>query len=359
MAVLIVSLVSAVGNFGWGLALAFSLSLASVLSLLILYGSPKRRFHVTTNPRRLRAFKAERMRCSLLTGGEGAEAGIDVQLVGAPEGLQVRHVSGEGGRHELAIYSTLAGSFGGLKVGVSMNDRLGLYARYEEHYLDLVVESLPMALRSRTLPWATIAQTLGELPSGTRGFAQEFYTAELYDTSRDAKDILWSRVAEVGNDEFMVKVREANIVDVLTVCLVAGGSREGKQLDIWRDLALEAIAQIGVAVLRCGASFKVVQSRGDAAWVTQAHDLRSLADLSMQVSRYEGVEIPVLEGLRASSLLITGEPELRLPEVFRLALRVPTVVISFQRKGFAPGFEVSFFTGSEDLTGLVNRVLGR
>jgi len=359
LAIIITCLVSAVWDFGWGLALAFALSIASLFSLLALNSSPESNFLVRASPRRLRAFKSEKMKCSLRTEVGGLSPDIEVRLVGAPEGLRARLVQDEAGDQRLAISSSVAGSFGGLKVGLSMNDMLGLFSRYEEHDLDLIVESLPVALRSKTFPAPAMARTLGELPSGTRGFAQEFYTAELYDTSRDAKDIWWNRVAELGSDRLMMKVREANIVDELTVCLVEGGFREGKQLNIWRDLALEATAQVGVATIQCGATLRVVQTRGDSAMVTRARDLPRLADLLMRVSRNEGTEIPALEGLNASSVLITGEPELRLPYVLKVALRVPTVVITFQRKGFVPGFEGSFFTGSEDLGGLVNRVLAR
>jgi hypothetical protein len=225
--------------------------------------------------------------------------------------------------------------------------------------LDLDAEFLPTSLLSKREKVLVSAAMLGDRPAGSRGSGQEFYSAELYDSSHDSKGILWKRQAMTEGDNLMVRVGEANIPESLTVCLLEAHRRTLKELPGWMDLASEAVSLIGLKTLDAGSSLRVIHQIEGVATVAEARDLRELAELLVGLWR-DGVAKRIATVTPAeASIIMTGEAEMQNPAIFGLLLRKPSVVLSYTTQRVAQGTRVVFFTGKESVSELVSGVLSR
>ena len=255
--------------------------------------------------------------------------------------------------------SGYAGVFSGFHLRIGIGDPLGLFSRYEGRRLELAAEFLPKSLLAKQEGIAVSAAMLGDRPAGSRGFGQEFYTAELYDPSHDSRGILWKRQARTEGDTLMVRVGEANIPETLTVCLLEHHSREARELPGWMDLASEAVSLIGLSVLASGSSLRIIHQIGNDATVSEARDLRGLADLLSWLWRDDTGKERSRQGPGDAAIIVTGKKEIENPDILGLMLRRPSVVLSYTSGSVAHGANVVFFTGKENISLLVNRVLSR
>jgi len=335
------------------------MSVIAIASFTYLRLSSKKVFEVKLGPGQRRTFKGDALAFPIIFESPGDETRAVLELLRVPEGAQARLRSSPDQGHTLLVSSRFSGVFAGWSLKVGILDPIGLFKRYEETKLDLQAEFLPSSLLARRQEVVVRAAMLGDRPAGSRGFGQEFYSAELYDSSQDSKGILWKRQAKLGGDFLMVRVGEANIPETLTICLLESQKRIPRELPGWMDLASEAVSLIGLTVLRSGSSMRVIHIvRGEAS-TAEAKDLKGLADLlawlwSEDPARQKVQGIPSEAGI-----VVTGEPEMQDPGVFGLLLRIPSVVLTFSVGKVSRSRTVVFFTGKENLGGLVSEVLSR
>jgi hypothetical protein len=234
-----------------------------------------------------------------------------------------------------------------------------LFKRHEECRLDLTAEFLPVSLLAKMEGVVVEAAMLGDRPAGSRGFGQEFYAAELYDSSHDSKGILWKRQAMIEGDSLMVRVGEANIPATLTVCLLEAQRRAPRELPRWMDLASEAVSLIGLTVLGSGSNLRVIHQIGEEATVDEARDLKTLADLLLWLWHDAAAKQKAHVALADAAIIVTGEAEVQKPDIFGLLLSKPSIVLSNSRGRVTQSASVVFFTGKENVGGLVTKVLSR
>ena len=352
------SLAGSAAGYGWALVLSLSLTAAAIISYVLLRLSPRKAFEVRLGRERSRTFKGSTLSYPISFDSPNGEEKTSVDLIQAPEGVQAELHSERGGR-ELVVRSAYAGVFSGFHLRIGIGDPLGLFSRYEGCRLDLAAEFLPKSLLVKQEGITVSAAMLGDRPAGSRGFGQEFYTAELYDPSHDSKGILWKRQARSEGDALMVRVGEANIPETLTVCLLEHHGRTARELPGWMDLASEAVSLIGLSVLASGSSLRVIHKIGNDATVSDAKDLRGLADLLGWLWHDDtGKERSPL-GPGDAAIIVTGKKEIENPDILGLMLRKPSVVLSYTSGSVTHGANVIFFTGKENISLLVNRVLSR
>jgi len=335
------------------------MSVTAIASFAYLRLSSKKVFEVKLGPGQRRAFKGNALAFPIIFESPGDETRAVLELLRVPEGAQARLRSSPDQGHTLLVSSRFSGVFAGWSLKVGILDPIGLFKRYEETKLDLQAEFLPSSLLARRQEVVVRAAMLGDRPAGSRGFGQEFYSAELYDSSQDSKGILWKRQAKLGGDFLMVRVGEANIPETLTICLLESQKRIPRELPGWMDLASEAVSLIGLTVLRSGSSMRVIHIvRGEAS-TAEAKDLKGLADLLAWLWSDDSARQKVQGVPSEAGIMVTGEPEMQDPSVFGLLLRIPSVVLTFSVGKVSRSRTVVFFTGKENLGGLVSEVLSR
>ena len=280
-----------------------------------------------------------------------------VALPRTPEGLKAELGRMPDGSWKILANSKFSGLYQGLKVRLSFVDFLGIAERYAERELDLRLEFLPKAMLLELASVNMAPVTLGEVPANRMGLAQEIYGAERYNLSQDVKDILWKRLARFGTASPMVRVREANTPELLTVCVLELTEREGLEHYKWMDTVCEAVARLGRATIAVGMRFRVLRVTGRGRTLAEAHDLGTLADCTMAIWEVEE-EGRIGDGAESASIIITGEDELNAGEAGLISGK-PTVVISPRPTPSLRNARSVFFTGSEDLSGVVGQVLSR
>ena len=338
-------------------ALGFALAAVAATSLLLARMS-SRDAHVSVETRRLRVFKGEatatlvRLKWS---GRRWVRAGT-LSLEEVP-GLESESRGLEPSLFELALRPVLAGRFEIRSVRLQVTDMAGLFVAQETLPVDLVVESLPLALLEPIRTAAPFPRAVGENPAGRGGLGQEFYAVGQYYPDLDTRDILWKRVARMEDESISVKVREANIRMSVRVGLAVGWTSP-KQRAQRIDLVSEAVAQIGRLLLSLGTTLEVAYASSPEPQRARASNVAELVGVLMALS---GTNSSVLQtaGLPECDLLLIDSDQLN-----GLAMRpsenpVPVVVVSENALPDAMPPSVSKFTGQEDLSALSMMVLCR
>lgn len=349
---------ASLATFGWGLALGFSLAVVVLVSLLVVATFPKEALSLTTDASHCRAFKGAEATTNLSIGSNRGTALSEFDLAFIPEGLEVT-VSGEGARRTLGVKSKFAGVYGGLKVRVGITDPLGVFARSEIHELPVRFEFLPISLLAAGVPLRVAPAMLGDFPAGRSGFGQEFYSAETYTSARSSRDIMWKRQARMPTDHLMVRVGEANIPERLTVCLLERRSLAERRSPRWMDLALEAMARVGLPVVSSGVTLRVLHVLGEGTTVSEARDTEQLASLLVSLWNDEADKATTEVRLSQADIMIVSEVETQAPDTMGLVLSKPSVILGWGRRRVLGGSSVVFFSGHEDVSALVARVLSK
>jgi hypothetical protein len=351
--------IGSLGSFEWGLALALSLTTVAVVSFVSLRLVPQRVFEVNLREAPTRAFKGGTLEYPLLFRSSRDEQTAHVKLLAVPEGIHADLVpDGEHG-HILTMTSKFSGAYSGFSLKVGVYDPIGIFVRYEERTLGLVAEFLPLSLLAPRSEITVSAAILGDRPGGSRGSGQEFYAAEPYDSAHESKGILWKRLAESQGNNLMVRVGEANIPETLTICFLEAQRRPPKQLPPWMDLASEAISIIGLTIIGTRSTLRLIHQVGNGSTVYEAKDLSSLADALAWIWRDDVYKERTTERAADAGIVITGEAEIQDPSIFTLLARKPSVVLSYSSSRVTRGAGVVFFTGNENISGLVYQVMSR
>lgn len=307
---------------------------------------------------RTRTFKGTTVSVGLQLGGGPRAAAVQLELFSMPKGLEAS-IDGEGAYRVLSLNSKLAGVFAGLEVRVWMLDELGLFKRTETHVVDLAVEFLPRILLARREPIRASSVVLGDYPAGRSGFGQEFYSAEVTHSAPSSKEVIWKRQARLPDDSLMVRVGEANIPEKITVCLIELGETDRRENPQWMDLVSEAIANIGLSAVMSGTALRLIHALGDRISVSEARDEVSLANLVMWLWRDDVVKEKASEPLSEADIIVTAQADTQAPTVRSLVMEKPSVILTWGPRNPVPGSNLVFFSGSEDVSNLVARVLSR
>jgi hypothetical protein len=353
-------------------ALGLSLSVMAAASLA-LFWYRFRRAGVSTEVRRLRVFKRESgaFPIRVRPGSSRWVRLVSVSLEDRP-GLdcEVRRLDGDGDP-EMVLTPSLAGRSEGLVAKVRGTDPLGLFTMVRGTELGLVLESLPLALRTPARPLRVSLLSFGENPAGRPGAGQELYAVGEFQPGMDPRDIMWKRAAEATEETALpVRVREINVRKVVSIGVLVGSGSEDERARRG-DLVSEAIAQVGVQVIRIGTALEIVGCpppsgvrRATASTVAELADVTS----STWVGGGAGTPIRTPSGSSSFDLLIVGPQEVgpgALPP-FRLLL-----VVSDEGSDGAHSLPISppsssfrhlprgasVFTGKEDLSGLTSSVI--
>ena len=355
---MLVSVTGTLAFYGWGLALGFAFSAICLFSLVALVRLRKESLGITVDRSRARAFKGEQIPASISVGLSKSWTLAQLDLMTVPEGLEAR-ITEDGPRRMLTVKSNFAGVYKGVKVRVGVLDPLGIFERTEVHEIGMEFEFLPNYLLARPEPLRVSAAMLGDFPAGRRGHGQEFYSAEVYTASGNSRDIMWKRQAKMPNDFLMVRVGEANIPEMMTVCFIEKQDAPMRHNANWMDLASEAIAHVGLPVVASGVTMRLIHVFGDRTTVTLAKDPESLAQALMWVWREdiekEGTELEPED----ADILIASQAETATPAIMGLFERKPSVLLGWDRRRVVLGTGVVFFTGREEVGWLVAKVLSR
>jgi hypothetical protein len=356
---ILVSLAGSLASFGWGLALGFALAVVVLVSLVAVVTFPKDALMLSVDSPRGRAFKGEEISAGLNISSKRGASLAQFELAQVPEGLEAAIV-GDGAKRRLSVNSRYAGVFSGLKVRVGILDPLGIFARTEVHSVRLSFEFLPTFLLAKKEPMRVSAAILGDFPAGRGGYGQEFYSAEMYTPASSSRDIMWKRQAKLPNDSLMVRVGEANIPEKLTVCFIERLGVEDRRSPRWMDLASEAIARVGLPVVSTGTTLRLLHIVGETEVVAETKDAGGLANILIGLWSEGPPAVGSIESPRQADMIIVAETETASSDVMGLVLDKPSVLLGWgQQKKAARGSNVIFFSGREDVSGLVARVLSR
>jgi len=339
--------------------LALSLTIVAVVSFASLRLVPHVAFDVKLKEAPTRAFKGGTLEFPLVFRSARDEQAAHVKLLSAPEGVQADLVPDGGHGQILAITSKFSGAYSGFSLKVGVYDPIGVFVRYEERKLNLVAEFLPLSLLAPRSEISVAAAILGDRPGGSRGSGQEFYAAEPYDSAHESKGILWKRLAESQGNNLMVRVGEANIPETLTICFLESQRRPPKQLPPWMDLASEAISIIGLTIIGTRSTMRIIHQAGNQATIDEARDITGLADALAWIWRDDVHKEKTTATATDAGIVITGEAEIQDPSIFALLARKPSVVLSYSSSRVTRGAGVVFFTGNENISGLVYQVMSR
>ncbi|MDG6988224.1 MAG: hypothetical protein JRN21_02750 [Nitrososphaerota archaeon] len=306
---------------------------------------------------RVRAFKGEEIMVPLRVKTGSVSARMD--LVTVPDGLEAE-IKGEGKERSLVARSRYAGVYTGLKARVEIADPLEILARSEVKEVGIVCEFLPTSLLGTGEPIRVSATRLGDLPAGRGGSGQEFYAAEVYTTSRSAKDIMWKRHARTPDELLLVRTGEANIPERMNLWFYEEEEGEEKKRTPARmDLASEAIARVGLPVVSTGTKLRVRHIHRGRATLTEAKDREGLADLVAKLWEDEAAAGVAAESPSQADMVITSEEAAHSPEVMGLVMNRPSVLLVWGEGRGMKGSSVVFFSGHEDLSSLVGMVLSK
>jgi len=358
--VLLGTIVSSILDVKLVLAACFSLLMAAGISEILLAASTTGNVRVDLEEPYLNCFK----------GGEVIEnisiryrrnrfVRVLVSSVKGPEGVvTVPNDSTES--LSLSFRPQYAGQFQGLRVTFDFLDPLGLFKKtLEVVRSDFIIDCYPSSLLKEVRQVAPLTLALGERSGRVHGSGQEFYSIDEYNPSVEKKNIYWKKTASLPDERLLVKVREANIPQAITIGLVKTVSRETDLA--WMDLACEAAGDLGAHIFSLGCDVRLAFYRDERISRLEAEDLQEFRESLMQMSRSQvaGIEF-VSEILHECEICVTGFKEVEDSLLASEVARKPSLLIKDGE--ILPqtiGNLSLIYTGTEDVTELVNRVVRR
>ena len=254
-----------------------------------------------------------------------------------------------------------SGRFQGLRITFDFADPLGLFRkRLELMRDDFTIDCYPASLLKQVRQSAPLALALGERAGRTHGSGQEFYSIDEYNSSVERKNIYWKKIASLPDERLLVKIRESNIPQSLSVGLLKIIDREQNELE-WMDIACEGAAMLGTNIFSLGCDVELVYCFDSKIVNVVSSDLIEFRESLMQMSRSGKSNGDLTsEILNASDICITGMKELEDGLLALEVARKPTLLIKdldvFPK---TIGNLSIVYTGSEDVSRLVNTVVRR
>jgi len=346
------------------LALSFALSVIAAVSLLALRLSRGDVAVLSVQPQRLRAFKLERAVLTLnVTKARRRRIGwlsLRVDTVRMPGGVDASFRAVSQTAVEVTAIPRYAGRYRGLGAKYELNDPLGIFGEFgEAEFEDFTIDVLPLALLAPARSVVIPAVTMGEKPAGRRGAAQELYAIDEYHPFAETKEILWKRAAARTPDErLLIRVREANIPRSLKIGLLEALGR-GSGRPAWMDATTEAVAAIGIILLRAGTEVEVLRSSPGGVARLRASNPDELANLVVEM--WTPIDASHLSDVATEAdFLVTGLEELDRTAVSEAARGKPSLLV-LGGPGSPPRMtgRTTVYTGAESVVRVVSAVLAR
>ena len=347
------------------LALSFALSVIAAVSLLTLRLSRREVAVLSVQPQRLRAFKLERAVLTLnVTRARRRRwmgwLSLRVDTVRMPGGVDASFRAVSQTAVEVTAIPRYAGRYRGLGAKYELNDPLGIFGEFgEAEFEDFTIDVLPLALLAPARGVVIPAVTMGEKPAGRRGAAQELYAIDEYHPFAETKEILWKRAAARTPDErLLIRVREANIPKSLKIGLLEAAER-GSGRPVWMDSTTEAVAAIGIILLRGGTEVEVLRSSPGGVAHLSASNPDELANLVVEMwTPVDASHLP--DVATEADFLVTGLEELDRTAVSEAARGKPSLLI-LGGPGSPPRAtgRTTVYTGAESVVRVVSEVLAR
>jgi uncharacterized protein (DUF58 family) len=344
------------------LALCLSLLFAAAISEALLASSTTGNIRVELEEPHLTCFK----------GGESVEK-VNIRLkrrrfirilvssVKGPRGVETIANETDSDSSTFTFRPKYAGRFRGLSVTFEFQDPLGLFRKtLDVTREDFVLDCYPESLLKDVRQAAPMTLALGERAGRTHGSGQEFYSIDEYNSSVERKNIYWKKIASLPDERLLVKVREANIPNFVTIGLVKTDPRQQNDLQ-WMDLACEAAAILGTNVFAFGCDVILTFYSGAEMQKLESSDALEFRESLMEMSQASPSQGEYTsEILNDCDICITGFAELKDNFLASEVSRRPSVLI--KDAGEYPntiGNLALIYTGSEDVSELVNRVVRR
>ena len=343
------------------LAACLSLLIAAAVSEILLAASTTSSVRVDLEDPHLSCFK----------GGEAVEnitirykrrrfVRVMVSSVKGPEGVETV-VNDSTEALSLTFRPKYAGQFQGLRVTFEFLDPLGLFRKTLEVVRDdFLIDCYPSSLLREVRPTAPVALALGERSGRTHGSGQEFYSIDEYNPSVEKKNIYWKKIASLPDERLLVKVREANIPQAITIGLVKTVNRERMDLG-WMDLACEAAALLGAHIFSLGCDVVLSYFKDEEIVRAEATDLLEFRECLMRMSRSQvSTREHTSEILDDCDICISGFRELE-DDLLAIEIARKSSLLIKEGDTFPKtmGNLSIIYTGIEDVGGLVNRVIRR
>lgn len=347
------------------LALCLSLLISAAISEIILASSTTGNLRIDLSEPHLVCFKGGEVNENVTIRYKRKRfVTVLVSSVRGPDGVDTapQETSSSADVLGFVFRPRYAGRFRGLEANFEFRDPLQLFRKNLRVVReDFQIDCYPSSLLTEVRQVAPITLALGERAGRAHGSGQEFYSIDEYNSSVERKNIYWKKIASLPDERLLVKVREANIPNHVSIGLVKTVNR-GKNNLQWMDVACEAAGILGTNIFSLGCDVILIYA-DDAGHVerNEASDPFEFRESLMQLSQSDISDSEeTSEILSGCDICITGFKEL---EDGLLALEVSRKAsLLIRDEGQYPkiiGNLAMTYTGSEDVTELVNRVVRR
>jgi hypothetical protein len=253
-----------------------------------------------------------------------------------------------------------AGRFEGLYITFEFIDPLGLFRKTLQMTRDdFVIDIYPSSLLKEVRQSAPISLALGERAGRTHGSGQEFYSIDEYNSSIERKNIYWKKIASLPDERLLVKVREANIPQSLSIGLVKTIERDQTELQ-WMDLACEGAANLGTNIFSLGCDVILLFFFEGTIIRCEASDPLEFRECLMQMSSANPSDKErTSEILDVCDICVTGFKELQDDLLAQEVARKPALIIKDPDAFPAALGNLAVIYSGSDIGELVNRVVRR
>jgi len=358
---LFAAIVSSVLDVKLVLAACFSLLMAAGISEVLLAASTTGQIRVDLEEPRLSCFKGGSVTEKIAIGYRRTRlVRVIVSSVKGPDGVDtIPNDSSDA--LSITFQPKYAGRFEGLYVTFDFLDPLGLFRKtLTIAREDFAIDCYPVSLLKEVRQTPPITLALGERSGRSHGSGQEFYSIDEYNPSVEKKNIYWKKIASLPDERLLVKIRESNIPQAITIGLVKTVPRETGDL-AWMDLACEGAGDLGSRIFSLGCDVNLIYFIDDKLINSGATDLLEYRQFLMQMSRSQltGKDY-VSEILYQCDICITGFKELEDNLLAGEVARKPALLI---KEGdslpHTLGNMSLIYSGNEDVEEIVNRVVRR
>jgi hypothetical protein len=346
------------------LALCLALLVTAALSEIILASATTGSISVQFDNPHLVCFKESEVKENFrITFKTRRFVKVRVSSIKAPPGVETLpdETSKDGLR--LIFRPKYAGRFKGLSATFEFRDPLELFFKSKQITIDdFVLDCIPESLFKEIRAPHPMALALGEKIGKTHGSGQEFYSIDEYTTGVERKNIFWKKIASMPDERLLVKVRESNIPKFLTIGLIRTAQRSDQELLLWTDRACEGISLLGKNIFSMGCGVVLAFESSTGPNRLQAVDLPELSESVMQLSVGQISDVEsTSELLYQSDICVTGLKELKVDLLALAVSRKPCLLIEEDGAQIPRtiGKLSVIFTGKEDVSELVEKVVGR
>lgn len=344
------------------LTLCLSIAITAAISGLVLRTSSRKNVQLELENPHLSCFKGDEMTEKVrLILSRSQLVSATISSVQCPDGIDASVDTSHPENLVVRLLPKFARRFSGLIVAFELRDPLQLFSKtIDISNNDFILDCYPAALLTEIRASRPISLALGERTGRTHGTGQEFYSVDEYHVSTEEKNIFWKKVAAMPDERLLVKLRESNIPRTLKIALLQTSDRQQDSLE-WMDHACEGTALLGKTILSIGCDVEILFISGREIISRRATDLTELSDAIMLMSisgKSDLEDTPTL--LSNSDICVTGFKELQLDLLATTMARKPALLIEdHDAMPKSIGNLSIIFNGSQDVSRLVNSVVGR